>query len=303
MERLTRRALARAALAAGLGLAACGGGPAPGTSGRGPAAASRIASQTLLSDEILWDLGPDTRARVVAVSALADDPRYSDRPHTWPDTVPRVPTGSEALLALAPDLVVVATFTAPEIRERLAHVGVAQLVLPPLTSTDAYRNAVHRIAEGVGAAAAGDDLVAAFDRALAEHTRRPPPGRRRTLVAYADGVVAGADTTFDEIARHAGFDNAAARAGVTGHARVDPERLLAWDPFVVVIPCGGDCGRAKAAFAATPGLSALSAVREGRVVPIEDTTLHATGWGLARLAARLCDEFDRFAAADGEGAP
>ncbi len=37
----------------------------------------RIVSQTLLSDEILWDLGPQVRAHVIAVSKLADDPRYS----------------------------------------------------------------------------------------------------------------------------------------------------------------------------------------------------------------------------------
>ena len=93
----------RAFLVSGLaGLAtACGRTPRS-QADRGPAA--RVVSQTITSDEILWALGEHVRARVIAVSSLVDDVRYSTMPDTWPADVPRTPTSSEALLALRPDL-------------------------------------------------------------------------------------------------------------------------------------------------------------------------------------------------------
>ena len=284
----------RRALAAGLALllAGCGGtrGPAAAagaTTGRRARVPSpKVASQTLLSDEILWDLGPDVRAHVVAVSALADDPRYADRPGLWPPEVPRVRTGSEALLGLGTEVAVVASFTAPEVRERLTHLGVELLVLPPLTGIDAYRTSVARIAERLDAAEAGRALVARFDAALARHAR-PGGTDGPRILSYAGGVVAGSGTTFHEVAVHTGWRNAAAEARIAGHAKVDPERIVAWDPDAVVVPCGQDCDGAVAAFSAIPGFSALSAVRSGRVAAVEDAVLHATGFGLTVLAARL----------------
>jgi ABC-type Fe2+-enterobactin transport system substrate-binding protein len=68
----------------------------------------RIVSQVVTSDEILWGLGSDVRARVAGVSSMADDPTYSGVAHTWPQTVARIAGTSEALVAASPDLVIVA---------------------------------------------------------------------------------------------------------------------------------------------------------------------------------------------------
>ncbi|RMG98100.1 MAG: ABC transporter substrate-binding protein [Deltaproteobacteria bacterium] len=294
---MTRRRDVLRSLAALLLAAACGRSAEPaGTSERTATAprgggGTKFASQTLLSDEILWDLGPQVRDRVVAVSSLADDPRYSLRPNLWPAEVPRIATGSEALVALEPDVVIVATFTAPEVRERLTHLGLELLVLPPMTGTAAYRRSVEAIAARAEAPEAGRELVARFETAFASHGRVrgiDPP----SIVAYAAGVVAGSGTTFDEAARHTGWVNAAAAAAIAGHAKVDPERLLDWSPDAVVIPCGEDCGAAVAAFVALPGFDRLDAVRHDRVVAVPDPVLHATGFGLVDLAARLAAACD-----------
>src|SRR5690606_372695 len=83
----------------------------------------RIVSQVVTSDEILWELGDEVRARVAGVSIMADDPTYSGVANSWPSSVPRVPGTSEALVAARPDLVIVASFTSPETRALLERSG------------------------------------------------------------------------------------------------------------------------------------------------------------------------------------
>ena len=55
------------------GIVACGG--AKTDAPRGPKA--RVVSQVVLADEVLWELGPEVHGRVVGVSTMADDARYS----------------------------------------------------------------------------------------------------------------------------------------------------------------------------------------------------------------------------------
>ena len=268
-------------------LAACGRPPAPRTSDGPP---QRVASQALLADEILWDLGPIVRARVVAVSALADDPRYTPYPARWPNRIPRAATASEQLLALAPDLVIMGSFTAPETRAQVAGAGVPVLVLDPLTGFDGYRGAVVRIADRVGARAEGRALVERFDRELAAASR-PVPEDAPGVLSFSDGVVAGAGTTFDDAARAAGLRNLAADRGLRGHSRPTLEQITSWDPQALVIPCDedGDCARARARVADLPGLSATRAVRQGRVFAIPAPILHATGRAMIDLVRALSE--------------
>lgn len=279
----------RRALAALLVLSACTGpsGPVPQD-----ISARRVASQTILSDEILWALGPAARARVVGVSALADDARYSAVAGVWPAAVPRRALTSEGLLALAPDLAVVASFTAPEIRALLVAHGVRLLELDRFAGLADYRDHVRKIAAAVDAAPAGEALLAELDARLAELRARRPAVRLAAL-SWGDGFSAGAGTTFDDVADAAGLSNLAAEQGLQGHVPLPLEQLVAWDPAVLVVSCPavdpGDaaCRAAEAAAAAQPGVAATRAARSGRVVAIPARELASTGAGILTAAAIL----------------
>ena len=78
--------------------------------------ARRVASRTVFADEVLWALGPEVRERVVGLSPMADDPRYSTVAGLWPSTTPRLGRNPEELLALGPDLVILASFSEVEYR-------------------------------------------------------------------------------------------------------------------------------------------------------------------------------------------
>ena len=271
-------------LLAGLACATCAV-PAPPPSSHGSA---RIASQTVLSDELLWDLGARARARVVAVSPLADDPRYSAVAGRWPADRPRLPGTSEALLARAPDLVVLASFTAPETRAFIEAHGVATLTLDRFADFDDLRRHTLALADAAGDRPAGDALWADYQARLgalaADHTR----GRAAAAISWSDGLVAGAATSFDAIAAAAGLRNMAAENGLIGHVDLSLERLVALDPEVLVIACEPlECHEAERELAARPGISATRAARQGGVFALPARDLGSTGAGMIRAAERL----------------
>jgi ABC-type Fe3+-hydroxamate transport system substrate-binding protein len=250
--------------------------------------AQRIASRTVFADEVLWALGPEVRARVVGLSPMADDARYSTVADLWPDSTARLGRNPEELLALAPDLVILASFSEVEYRSALEG-KVRTLVLADLTGFAGYLDNVEQIGVAVGAS---EQAAGLRERFLARRheleARRPPEAERPSVIAWDYGYVPAAQTSFDDVARTAGFVNLPAREGMTGHQRVDAEQLVAWDPQWIVIGCGEQtCAGALTSFAEQPGFGRLAAVTTGHVIAIESPYLSTTGEQMLELAARM----------------
>lgn len=279
----------RLALALALTLVVCTGPP-----GHAPSASPgrRVVSQVVLADEVLWALGPAARARVVGVSALADDPRYSSVAGVWPDTVARLALTSEGILSLDPDLAVIASFTSPEVRALLATHGVRLLELGSFTGFDDYRAHVRALAAATATEAEGERLIADFDRRIAALAARAPALRPQAL-GWGDNYAAAAGTSFHDLALAAGLRNLAAEHGLSGHVPVSLEQLVAWDPPVLVIMCPADdpdapaCRAAERDVAALPGVAATRAARDARIVAIPGRALASTGADMATAAEFL----------------
>jgi len=280
-------------LAGGAWVSACGSGSSRTIASDTP----RVASQTVLADEVLWDLGPSVHPMVVAVSPMADDPRYSRVVGLWPPEIPRAAGTSEALLALVPTLVVLASFTAPETRRLLEQAGLRTLVLERFDCFDDYRSNVRAIASAVAAVEAGERVVAEFDAKLT--ALRFEPRVRPRVVSWNEGSVPAAGTTFDDAATAAGWVNLPAQEGRHGHLQVSVEQIVAWDPDAIVVPCGGNehdgsaetaaCAEAVAELAARPGLRATRAARDGAVIGVPSYALYSTGTAMLEIVQRLRD--------------
>jgi iron complex transport system substrate-binding protein len=261
--------------------------PAP----QGPA--HRVLSQTVLGDELLWDLGPAARARVVGVSVMADDPRYCRVANQWPAELPRLAATTEGLLARAPDLAVIASYTAPETRALLAANGVRLLELGRSPGFADYRRDLRTLAAAVESTPVAEARIAELDArlaVLAAHRPSPAPG----VISWGDGYAATGATSFADIARAAGLDNLPERAGLSGHVPVAMEQLLAWDPAYIVIACPAAraedpaCRAAERDFIASgPGLSATRAAREHGVIAVPARDLASTGEGMLITAELL----------------
>lgn len=273
------------ALTSGALLVACGARPGE------PAASSetaRIASQTILSDELLHALGPAVQGRVIAVSPLVDDPRYSTIVGAWPAAVPRLAGTSESLLALRPDLVIIASFTAPETRAFLRAHGVRTIELDTFTGLADLDRHTRAIAAAVDAADEGERLIAERSARLADLAEGHARGRPLAALAWGDGLLAAGGTTFSSIAAAAGLKNMAEEKGLKGHVSIPVEAIVAWDPEAIVIGCEPpSCAEAEAEMAARPGIAATRAARGGAVIAIPTRFLASTGDGMITAAERL----------------
>ncbi|MBX7077606.1 MAG: ABC transporter substrate-binding protein [Nannocystaceae bacterium] len=259
---------------------ACGRAPSPGGT------AERIVSQVVFADEELWALGPEVRARVVAISGLADDTRYSTASGTWPAALPRI-AGGEAIVAQQPDLVVTAEFTAAETRAVLEQLGIATLQLEGWRGFDDYRAHVRALGDAVAAPQAAQARIAAFDARLVALQQRFASPRRASVVSWHEGNVAGRGTIFADEALAAGFDPIAVQRGVEGHGSLSLEALVTWDPDYVVVACEGDCDATERDFAARPGFAGRRAAQPGHVIAIPAPLLYSAGVGMLDVVERL----------------
>jgi iron complex transport system substrate-binding protein len=252
----------------------------------------RLASTILLADELLWALGPEVQSRVVAVSALSDDPRYSETVGLWPAQLARVGPNPAELVALNPEVVFLASFSDQAYRAALDE-HFELVVLGAFRGFDDYRTNVRAVAGGAGVPERAEALIADFDQRLAKLESKRPADESSwpTCIAWEGGYVAGALTTFDDAARAAGCVNAVSRAGVKSHAAVDTEQLLAWQPDFLVVSCAqptdASCEARLGELSELAGISELVAVKEGRVVTVAPAQMSSVGPGMLDLAESL----------------
>lgn len=223
--------------------------------GDGPA---RVVSLAPSITQTLRRLGAGDR--LVAVTAFCDAPR----------NIPRVAGGiqadPEAVLALAPDLVLCTGMTPAGTRQQLADLGLRVEVIDTPT-LESIRTATKRVAELLGVSADPAD----------ETPPHPHDGPTAALLFGADtGYSAGCGSHAHEILEAAGLRNIAAEAAGPW-PQLGEEFLLEKDPEVLVI---ADYGKGKheeilATLRAHPVRKHLRAVQNGKVIvfPAADLTV------------------------------
>lgn len=256
------------------------------------AAPERICSVSLAGDELLALLVPPER--VVCVSSLVDDPATSNAAGHFGDSVARLSARIEPVLSRRPDLVLAAPWNRGGFLELLEAADVRSVVLEPVVDFEDVRRSVRRVARLTGTERRGERALARLDARLERLDARLSDLRERpTVLSFSHMIVAGAGTTVDTLIRRAGGRNAAGEAGLEGHVKVSMERLLSLDPDVLLLGFGREGSRERL-LEAYPHLSALRAVRNGRVIilpPRQLTTVtpHLVE-GVEALARRLHPE-------------
>ena len=177
-----------------------------------------------------------------------------------PEDVARLPGGiqpdPEAVLQLAPDLVLATSMTPAATREQLVRLGVRVEVIEA-RSLDEIRAAQQKLSELLGVVAA-----------IRPETAKPAAEKSVALLFGAEtGYSAGCGTHAHEILEAAGLRNIAAEAGGPW-PQLGEEFLLAADPDVIVIADYGGTKRDDVLeiLQRHPVRRHLAAVRSGRIV-------------------------------------
>ena len=245
----------------------------------------RIASITLMTDDILLSLVE--KDRIVAVTTFAEDPDISNVASQVIDIPNKIVLNVEVVLDLNPDLVFVANWSKQELVEQLRKAGIPVYLIETPVTVDGIMANIAKIARMVGEEAKGDSLIKWMETRLgtvAERVKGVPAAKRVSVIDYGTwGAASGAGTSWDEIVRMAGLENAVGRFQVDdyGQVPVSKEKLIEIDPDIVILPgwVWGDAGGADKFFKQTvsdPAFRILKSVKEGRVHRMPESTKTCT---------------------------
>ena len=231
-----------------------------------------IASQSLVTDHFLLALVPPER--VVAVSPVAHDHRYSHVAEMVRDMDVAVATDPEAVLRQRPDLILVSQDA------RAEYVDVARMLGTPVfrmqtifENFDQIASALETTGFLLGEDGAADrEIQRLRERVTAATQRRPSDANPIRVLAFSNfGNTYGEGSLFDHILEQLGAINVAAEHGVGPYGSISSEQVAAWNPDWIV--AGGEpesAAELRARLLADTGVGVSTAGRNGQVLIVEN---------------------------------
>jgi iron complex transport system substrate-binding protein len=247
---------------------------------------ARIASTSLVADHVLWELcEPD---RLIAVSQRTKQSAHFGHRHRSRAGIGAV-TDLEPILALDPDLLFVNRFGDPRHAAQLRERGVVVFDLGEMRGMSTLAPNVRAIGALLGASERAEALLAAFERRMRSVAADVPASVRPGalyLSSYGNQLYGGgADTSYDDVLRHAGLHNLAAPHH-RGWPAFGPEQVLSLDPDVIVTRRG--MGATLCRF---PGLSSLRPCRGlGRIAELEAELIDDPGLPMLDVTEALREQ-------------
>jgi iron complex transport system substrate-binding protein len=249
---------------------------------------ARIVSLTPATTEILFAIGAGDR-----VIATTDFDDYPPEAVALPDVATYTGVDVEAIVGLETDLVLAGgnNFNDPEAISRLRTLGVP-VVVTYAADIDGVLRDIELVGASVGRTDEARDLVAAMradlDQVAAAVAGEPKPRVFYELDATSEIYTAADDSFVEEMIELAGGDPIT--TGSATSFSISIERLVEADPELILL---GDAayGVTPDIVAARPGWAVMTAVREGRIEPVDDIVITRPGprlvEGLRQLAAAI----------------
>ncbi len=227
----------------------------------------RIVSLNLCTDILLFDLVAP--ARIAALSPSSNDPRASPIAERVQSSL-RIRGEAEEVLALSPDLVLAAEFTAPATISMLERLKLRVMKIPMAQDIAGVRTSLLSVAEATGDGDKGRAAVAAFDARLAR-ARVPDMGdaeKPTALIYQINGIVSGTGRLEDEALSLTGFRNLAPALHADRGGRVSIEAIVAQPPDLLLFAGPSNEYRTVVADALThPALKTVMGDRATMVLP------------------------------------
>ncbi len=199
----------------------------------------RIASGTMITDRVLSDLCEPTRIASFTTYG-AESSLYAHRLRGKPTLPARAQI--EAVLAVAPDLLIVNNLVDPGYVTRLREHGIAVFDLGHMRGLSTLIPNIQAIGLLIGEPERANAYAATLLRRMRGVTAQLPAGPRPTamyLAVYADHLYGGAArTSYHDVIEYAGLTDVAARAGLDGWPELNSERVLALNPEVLITKPG-----------------------------------------------------------------
>ena len=243
-----------------------------------------IVSLSPTATETLYAVGAGEQV------AAVDD--QSDYPADAPKTGLSAFTPSlEAIVAYDPDLVITSTDLGL-VTSTLAEAGIPTLLVPAATSLDDAYSQIERVADATGHDADGDAVVAQM-RSRIDTALASVPDRDRPLTYFHeldDTLYTVSSASFvGQIYGLFGLTSIADGSGAGDYPQLSAESVITADPDIVFLADAQCCGVTAESVAARPGWDSMTAVRDGRIFPMDEDL--SSRWG-----PRIADQVEAVAA-------
>ena len=257
---------------------------------------SRIASQALVTDHFLFALV--SPSRIVAVSPVARDPRYSYVAGVVAGMDVAVADDGEALLRRRPDLLVVSQTARADLVALARAAGVPTFRLPTVFDDfSQIAGGLETVGRLTGAERAAEQAVRRFrERVAAAAARRPAASPPPRVLVYASfSGTFGAGSLFDHVLTTLGAVNVAAEQGIGPHATIGGEQIAAWNPdWIVADAPAGEEAAVRRRLLENPAVAVTTAGRTGQILVVDHRRFitmshHAAGLTEAVAAALYPD--------------
>ena len=230
-----------------------------------------IASQALVIDHLLFAV--TAGERVVAVSTVAHNPRYSFVADLLRGRDVAVTTDPEAVLRRSPDLVMLSHSARADFGEIVRSMGIPVFrMLTVFQDFDEIADALRIVGHVTGNDDAAQreirNMRSLIDRA---RSRRPRDAKPVRILPYSTyGSTFGSGSLLNHIIEELGEINVAAERGIGPVGMISSEQVAAWNPDWIVIgtePRQAD--RTLARMRTDPGVAVTVAGKEGNILTVE----------------------------------
>ena len=234
---------------------------------------TRVISLSPTATEDLFALGAGKQ--VIAVDEDSDYPKQAPRTKLSGFT-----PNAEAVAGYDPDLVVVSNDGG--IVAQLQKLGIPVLLEPAAGTIAQAYDQIRQLGAATGQARGATKVVRGMQRTLTTLIRSVPKSRRHLRVFHElspDFYSATSKTFIGRVYKLFGVSNIADGADNTNtdYPQLSAEYVVSANPQIVVLADSVCCGTTAANAAARPGWSELAAVRQHRVVAVDDSI--ASRWG------------------------
>ena len=239
-----------------------------------PTQPGRIVSLTPATTETLFALGVGERV----VGKVEDIAHFPPEAESIPVVATPASVDVEKIVDLDPDLVVSggAGLTQGPAVEQLRRANIPVVVIYPTTIDDGLAG-ISLIGQAVGRSAEGDALATSIRKRLDDLATVASTATPKPRVFYEIDVNGGiftppANSIYGEMFRLAGAEPISGDANYS----IALEDLVAADPEVILL---GDAayGQSPATVKARDGWKGMTAVKEGRIVPVDDIVVTRPG--------------------------
>jgi iron complex transport system substrate-binding protein len=199
----------------------------------------------------------------------------------------------EVLASLKPDVVFAAPGEQGPLFESLARLGIPVVGVEARSFKEVMK-AIHVVGNTMGCEDKADDLVKRFNHRIQVVKNTPRPSKHRVfyLLNETPLMTAGPGTFVSELIETAGGENIFSDSRLL-YPTVNEEELLKRNPDVIVVPQGSGLTPDVEKLFAKPAWKALTAVKNNRVIWINEDTASRAGPRLADALEELAGKLHR----------